>query len=189
MQRWCLQEMIAKGLPVIFMVLISACVTARDYPSAIKAIEENKFDDAVLILKELSEKGDARAMNKLGELYLFGNGVSFDPQKAYEYFLASANKGDSGGQYDVGNLYMTGIGVPRDVAKAVEWYKESASKGNVDAYVALGNIYANKESHKDLCDAKRWYEKAIESGRYEVNQLIQALDKKLNKNDCSENGS
>ena len=71
-------------------------------------------------------RGDMRSQVILGIMYETGFGMSPDPAKAFEWFLAAANRDDSSGQFLVGRAYADGRGVPPDDGEALVWFRKGA---------------------------------------------------------------
>lgn len=68
---------------------------------------------------------------KIGSYYYLGvKGCSKDYEKAYEYFIQSANKNNSNAQLIISTFYLEGIVVKVDNSKAVEWLVKSANQNN-----------------------------------------------------------
>ena len=66
--------------------------------------------------------------------------VAADRQKAFEYYLISAQKGNPETQYKVGNCYETGQGTKTDVEQALYWYQKAAAQGYPDAIDAIARM-------------------------------------------------
>ena len=66
--------------------------------------------------QQRAEQGEAFAQNRLGYMYLRGDGVSQDFQEAVRWFRRSAEQGNAAGQYSLGRMYRAGDGVPQDTA-------------------------------------------------------------------------
>ena len=76
-----------------------------------------------------TNKNDSLAQNLMGRMYEYGQGVTKDYKKAFEWCAKSAEQGHAGGQSNLGYMYRTGNGVTKDDKKAVEWYTKSAEQG------------------------------------------------------------
>ena len=124
---------------------------------------------------EMVEDQNPYALITLGYLYLNGQGVEADADKADEYFrkalvlidenevanLAYANVA----YYLIGWLYYDGNGVEQDYALAKEWYEKAAALGNADAINQIGLFYYYGNGvNQDYELAKEWWEKAAELG-------------------------
>jgi hypothetical protein len=89
-------------------------------------------------VQHTAEQGDAKAQAKLGAMYLLGNGVEKDEQKAAEWLLKAANQGHVEAQMIVAALFDRGLGVKNDVKMATHWYEKAAAQGNAPALAILG---------------------------------------------------
>ena len=69
-------------------------------------------------------------MNTLGTLYLSGNGVTQDFNKAYQLFLDSAQEKFATAMANLGDMYMYGLGRSADATKAVMWYQRAVDNGS-----------------------------------------------------------
>lgn len=107
------------------------------------AIEENTLISDSLYKKsfdqliQLAPEEDIYVLNFVGSAYYWGDGVEMDREKAFGYYLTSAQKGNPETQYKIGNCYETGQGTEKDMEKALEWYNKSATQGYPDAIKAL----------------------------------------------------
>ncbi len=112
-----------------------------------------------------AEQGDSEAIYNLGYLYLHGDGVAKDCEKAIELLEKSANQGNAEAQCSLGYIYIDGDGVPKDFTKAFEWLMKAAKQGNLDAFFAIGSAYSEGEGvPQDDVKAVEWWSKAAERG-------------------------
>ena len=96
----------------------------------------NSFNE----IETLALKGDASGQINLGLMYVKGQGVRQDYQKALEWLTKAANQGNASAQYNVGVMYKNGEGVRQDYRKAKEWFGLSCDNGfqqGCDAYKDL----------------------------------------------------
>ena len=86
----------------------------------------------------------------LGGLYLDGEGVPQNKEKAFGLFLAAANNGLPEAQCKVGLCYYGGLGVTRNEQEAAKWFQSVIEVDVVDSVpseirglsqCALGNLY------------------------------------------------
>jgi TPR repeat protein len=86
---------------------------------------------AFRLFSDAAEKGQHQAQLMLGLMYEQGAGVSKDPAKSWQYYLAAANNKDDRGEaaLAVGDLYVSGRNptVPQDLDKGREYYRIAAS--------------------------------------------------------------
>ena len=81
-------------------------------------------------LGKAADHGNQFARYRLGKIYLTGESVPKDVQKALEYLTASAEQGNQFAQYTLGKLYLLGRDVKQDREQAKEWLTRSAAQGN-----------------------------------------------------------
>jgi hypothetical protein len=120
--------------------------------------------------------GDSDAQLTLARLYLFGDGVPRNYQKAAEWFLMAAEGGDANAQYAVGVLMERGLGVAKDPVGAIAWYEEAAESGHVEALNNTGIAYfEGKAVARDYTRALRDFQAAAEAGLPEAQYNLALL--------------
>jgi TPR repeat protein len=78
-------------------------------------------------VQELEQQNTANSLNKLGEMYHFGESpVRQDLSKAYLYYLRATNKGSATAATHLGQMYSNGEGVVRSAEQAETWYQLSS---------------------------------------------------------------
>lgn len=77
--------------------------------------------------------GVKEAYNNLGALYLNGQGVEKDEEKAFRFFQQGAKKGDEAAKVNVAVLYAWGENVTHDKMKAYEYLKSALKAGKSEA--------------------------------------------------------
>jgi TPR repeat protein len=92
-----------------------------------------RYDEARRYLEEGARGGLPLAMANLGVLYVNGEGVTRNPEKAVELFRQAAEQGDAGGMYLYGQCFFNGVGRPKDIRTANEWFRKAARGGNPSA--------------------------------------------------------
>lgn len=135
--------------------------------------EDSELSNQKIIeLSNASKLGDANAMFELGELYLYGDGVTEDSNIAAEWYLKAAQAGHAGAMYELGDLYTLGWGVVVDINEAEKWYSEAmklyikeAETGDSNAMFKLGEIYdLGLGVSEDVNMALDWYQRASLAG-------------------------
>jgi TPR repeat protein len=92
-----------------------------------------RYDEARRYLEEGARGGLPLAMANLGVLYVNGEGVTRNSEKAVELFRQAAEQGDAGGMYLYGQCFFNGVGLPKDIRMANEWFRKAARAGNPSA--------------------------------------------------------
>jgi TPR repeat protein len=91
------------------------------------------------------KQGDTDCANELGKLYMFGNGVAWDPVKARDLFQQSADGGNVRGMTNLGMMYGGYRGTPQNHTKAAEWLTKAAELGQPMAQYELARMYSYGE--------------------------------------------
>lgn len=99
-----------------------------------------ELKSAYLCTSLLTQNCSVYVLNFVGSAYYWGDGVETDRQKAFDYYLISAQKGNPETQYKIGNCYETGQGTEKDIEQALLWYNKSAAQGYPDAMEALARM-------------------------------------------------
>jgi TPR repeat protein len=72
--------------------------------------------------RSAADGGDATAQANLGALYLLGQSVEIDYDKAVHWFRLAGNQGDPNAQSYLGVMYARGQGVQQSDAQAAKWF-------------------------------------------------------------------
>lgn len=117
--------------------LLSACggnAEADKEQSVLKAAQaayyRKDYSTALQGFQILADRKNARAQFFLGEMYLYGQGVKRDLDRALKLELAAADQGSTEAQFTLGGMYERGQGVPLDRVQAHVWYALSATTGD-----------------------------------------------------------
>ena len=119
----------------------------------------------LLSVLQAANSGNPKAQNELGMMYIKGDGVAKDAEKAADWFRKAAEQGDAKGQCLIGLAYYVGDGVAKNYEKAADWFRKSAEQGSDVAQDYLGDMYNYGYGvAKDDEIAARWYRMAAEQG-------------------------
>jgi len=135
------------------------------------------------VLKELytqAQKGNAKAQNTIGEMYLVGNNLREDKTKAENWFQKAAAQGNADALRSLGYMYMYVAGNSPETARdRDEFFHKAAVLGNADAQYELGSKYyygpplsryysssMNYFGREDITEAKakEWVQNAAAQG-------------------------
>jgi TPR repeat protein len=144
-------------------------------------MEKNELQ-AVSWFRKAADAGSARAMTKLGEIYLAGRGGpdihkvmsgfadivgsetlsrflnDVSEPTAVSWFRKAADLGDVTAMIRLGMMYRVGHGVQKDDAVAVNWFRKAADLGDVTAMITLGMM------EKNDVQAVIWFRMAAKAG-------------------------
>ncbi|MDG6471886.1 tetratricopeptide repeat protein, partial [Glaesserella parasuis] len=95
------------------------------FSRAYQYYEQQNYQAAFPIFKELAEQGDAVAQFSLGLMYSKGRGVNQDYHQAVKWYQKAAEQGDAEAQFNLGLMYDNGRGINQDYHQAVKWYQKA----------------------------------------------------------------
>jgi SEL1 protein len=107
----------------------------------------------------------AKAAAYLGRLYLRGEGVPQNFDKALRWFKLGVSNGEPYCQYEMGLMYLQGLGVKKDAMMAANYFKESAQQDWPASQVNLGKLFLDQG---DLKTATTYFELALRHGHVEA---------------------
>ncbi len=148
-------------LSVLVLALgLAAPAVAQTEEDGYAAYDAGDYAKARTLLLPLAEAGDPKAMNRIGNMYDFGEGVSRNLTVACDWYERAAQKGLAVGQYNFGLCLDYGDGRPRNAEQAAFWNHKAADQGYVDAQIFLLRHYAET----DRKQAQAWGQKAADQG-------------------------
>ncbi len=162
--------MIKITTPLFFtLAILSGSPVAADLDAARGAYDAGDFAGAAELLRPLGEAGDAEALNLLGLMHHYGQGVAEDDRAAFDLFENAARAGLAEAQYNLANMYMYGYGIPDGTAdperEAVRLYIDAAVAGYAEAQYTLGLLLlAGSIVIQDPEEAMVWIQRAAEQG-------------------------
>ena len=116
-------------------------------------------------LRDSVAAGNLNSQVDLALLYLFGEGVEQDTEKAMSLIRDAADKGNRYGELWMGMCYKDAYGVETDYDNAFRWFMSSAQKGNMTAMGMLGEAYKyGQGTEQDLDKAIYYYEQGAAGG-------------------------
>ena len=130
---------------------------------------------AAELYRRAAERGYAKSLCALGNLYVAGKGVPKDEANGAALCRRAAERGEQDAQTDLGNMYLRGVGVPHDMVEARKWYELAAAQGQHNAEFTLGQIYWNGDGvARDQAKAAGLWKKAYDGGRVDAAPLLAA---------------
>lgn len=113
---------------------------------------------------------------RIGKMLCYGLGTKQDYEKAFEWFLKSAQEGNKFSQYSLANLYYYGNGVEKDLSQAFWWYRKSFEQGQPYASYAVAQMYSKGEYVAENKETAQRYYKVALSGFLKLESKDQADD-------------
>ena len=104
------------------------------------------FNEAFKWYRKAAEHGNARAQNKLGELYELGQdanglGVPQDINESFKWYRKSAEQGYPLAQVSLGWMYNSGLGAPQNFKQVIYWTRKAAEQGYAEGQYLLGAVF------------------------------------------------
>ena len=115
--------------------------------------KKNKEASVSLLTRASAAGGSPRT--RLGELYLEGDGVEKDTDKAFELFLSASKYGDASGMYHLALMYKDGISCEESQVKYRMYMRMAAEQGNRDARAIVSKWDGRIERRKAKKDQKK----------------------------------
>ncbi len=115
--------------------------------------------------RERADRGDAEALNALGNAYALGQGVPRDDLEARRHYEAAAALGHAPACFNLGLMHELGRGVPRGEAEAARWYRQAAEQNHPRAAYQLAVLLEDGRGvARNEAEAARFYRVAAEQG-------------------------
>ena len=136
------------------------------------------MEEAICIYKDLIAQDFHvdYAYAQLAILYLNGNGVAKNIDKAVEYYNKGIAADGENCNCLLGRMYLYGDGVEKDFAKAISYLTKAAKLGSVNAYYYLGIVYKDGCGvAKDLNEAKRYFKIASDAGDTDAAEMLKKI--------------
>lgn len=124
----------------------------------IKDTDQKKFNPAIAKsaerMQKMSEEGYAHAQFSLSEMYLTGEGVQKDQEKAVKLLNRAAISGYLPAQLTLGMLAAEGRGMQQNLAEAHTWLALAAEQGIKSAAEALPKL-EKRMGTRDVVEARK----------------------------------
>ena len=147
---------------VLLGVLFGAAATQIAYADALApgaaAYSSSDHIRAVRKLSPLAQRGNARALARLGFMYENGLGEPQAYEAAADLYARAAVQGNPFAQGMLGLLYDKGHGVPQDFVLAYKWLDLAAARTTGrerNAYARLRDAVASKMSYDQGVEGQR----------------------------------
>lgn len=133
---------------------------------------EPKFDGQ--IMKPVNMR--SYVWYRTGKMQCYGLGTEQNYEKAFQWFLKSAQEDNKFAQYSLANLCYYGTGVEKDLPQAFLWYQKSSSQGQPYAFYAVAQLYDKGEYVSKNAETAQGYYKVALLGFLKLENKDQADD-------------
>ena len=113
---------------VVLIILSAGPVLSANFRNGMNAYKRGDYATALKEWRPIAEEGHIKAQYNLGQMYVYGEGVTSNLRIAFEWFKDAAEQGFKCAQYNVGWMYDMGRGVSRNYKTAIYWYKLAADQ-------------------------------------------------------------
>lgn len=114
------------------------------------------------------EKFACNAAGYLGRMYMRGEGVDINYDKALHWFRRGITGGDAGSANGLGLMYLHGLKVSKDAPKAADLFRAAADQDYAPAQVNLGKLHLDQGRTEDVQIARSYFELAARYGNIEA---------------------
>jgi nucleoid-associated protein YgaU len=115
--------------------------------------------------RERADRGDAEALNALGNAYALGQGVPRDDLEARRHYEAAAALDHAPAAFNLGLIHELGRGVPRNETEAARWYRQAANQKHPRAAYQLAVLLEDGRGvGRNETEAAQFYRVAAEQG-------------------------
>lgn len=177
------------ALSIAFGGMVATVLPAparADFIEGKKSYDNKNWRRAIMLLRPLAEKGDARAMVLLGNMYAEGYGVEKDLTEAFFLYRGAAERNNPDGILATATLYQTGSGVPVNTRLAIMWFERGAKMGHqASAFFYAMHLYQGSKGESydfkpDHVAAYKWFRIAARSrGNPKMARTADGLAEKL----------
>lgn len=135
---------------------------------------EQYIEKGIALLTECANNGDVIACYRLGKIYLQGEIMPQNPDKAEKYLLLAEDSEYA--QYALAKLYLQEE--KYDIQKAVNYFENCADKNHWASY-QLGRIYlfGAKDIERDKEKAVEWFTKSANDGNEYAQDLLENMER------------
>lgn len=147
---------------------------AHELTEADQTHDENVKSTLVQISEEEQKK--INDLIRQAEVYLYGDGVPVNLQKAAELYNAAGDLGSPKAKLRLSTMYRQGQGVQKDLNHAFELVMEAANQDFAPAQSALSSYFRTGIGvNKDIEQANYWLGKAAENGHTRSKVLFSTI--------------
>jgi len=146
--------------------------------AALKLYNQGEYLQALDIWEKECEENNAQAYTNIGLLYLKGEGVAQDIDKAKIYFEKGANLESASSFFNLATMYQNQIGFEKNDDKAIEYFKKAAMLKHDGACFRLALMFLKDKTNDELL--KEGFTYMLDAAKYNsimAKIQIKGLDK------------
>ncbi len=162
-QKWVALAVLAEPTRATFRE------TLRKIQDQRKALAGTLAATEVTRIRTAADQGDKESQYQLGNMFVFGRGVTRDTVQAMSWWRKAAEQGLTSAQLRIAAAFENGsLGLPKDPAQAFAIYRQIANLpegGHPGVYYAMAMSYAGGVgAPRDDAQAIQWFRRAAEYG-------------------------
>ena len=134
---------VSRSISFLILLFIYGCgdnLTNIYYDWGLDSYTDKEYSTAYKWISKSAERGHIDGQTILGVMYLFGQGIEPDRDKAEFWLLKSAEAGNKDAQSILGLTFYSGINKEIDAANSIKWLTLAAEQGEEKAKMALEHI-------------------------------------------------
>jgi TPR repeat protein len=134
------------------------------HKTALSLYNQGEYLQALEIWQKESHDENPQAFTNIGLLYLKGEGVTQDVQKAKEYFVQGALFNNPSSLFNLATMYQNHIGFEQDEQKAIDLFKQAAALKHEGAAFRLALLFLKDKSNTELL--KEGFSYMVKAAKY-----------------------
>jgi len=163
-------------MAAITLLTFAALPAQGSVKAGIEAWQRGDAAKAIMIWRDLAEKGDSDAAFNLGQAYRLGRGVAADSAQAKKWFEVAAKAGHVDAQVSLG-LLLFDSGSRRE---GLAWLGRAAERGEARALLVVGTALFNGDDlQQDAVKGYAYVSRAAAQGLPPAKETLTEMDKVL----------
>lgn len=147
------------------------------HTQALNAYKNRDFATALRIWEDEAYQQNDQALTNLGLMYLKGEGVKKELQKAKIYFEKGAALGNISAIYNLGLMYYSGIGMAENLEEGAKYLLQAAQAGHSGANFRMALHYLKDRTNQtNLTNGFACMLQAAKSGHPMANAQLMGLN-------------
>jgi predicted secreted protein len=110
------------------VVLFLGTPVIADFNDGLTAYYSGDYKKALREWRPLAKQGNANAQYRLGKMFLAGEGVRQNDNKAFKWTRKAAEQGHYNAMYSLSLMYAAGMGVARDNTEGEKWLRKAVKQ-------------------------------------------------------------
>ena len=139
-----------------------AITAAQLYQQGKTLYDAQKYTEALPLLKQAAEMGNADGQYLLSKMYRWGNEIQVNLSESFFWCNKAALQNHLEAQYSLGVKYERGTGVLQNYHEAGRWYRKAAEQNDPDGQNNLGYLYMTGLLEVNYSEAMRLFRLAAE---------------------------